>query len=322
MSWPEASEKILRSHIPVGSRLLVAVSGGPDSVALLHFLRGQPYALIVGHVDHQLRSSSKTDARFVKKLAKRWDISCHIARVNVVTYAKAHHLSIEESARDLRYQALSAIAKKERCDAILTAHTAGDQSETVLMNFLRGSGPAGLAGIPETRTSSGSYGKILVRPLLGVRKEQLLAYLKRHAVPFRVDPTNRSMRFSRNRIRHSVLPYLEKIAPGLLERLPQAADIFREEERYWDALVEREFRKTARKNGKRFTVVLPQLLGYHKALSRRILRRILPGLSFQDIEHVFSLARSPQRMSWLEFPGHVWVKREKNKLVVVQKRTG
>ena len=298
------------------------MSGGPDSVALAHFLRGQPYAVVIGHVDHQLRQGSAGDARFVEQLARRWDIPFRTTRVDVKAYARNHSMGIEEAARDVRYRELGAMARRGRCAAILTAHTANDQAETVLMNFLRGSGPTGLAGIPAERTLGGEKGVRLVRPFLHVQKREIQRYLKEAGVACRQDPTNASLRFSRNRIRHITLPYLEKLAPGLSERLAQTADIFRHEEDFWDTRVmSRQLRKTVRKNGQRFTVVLPQLLGYHKALSRRILRRVLPGLSFQDIEQVLTLARSPQKKAWLKFPGHSWVKRENHKLVIIRKRT-
>src|SRR5258706_3186634 len=129
----------LKRWLKPGNRLLVAVSGGPDSVALAHFLRGQPYSLIIGHVDHQLRKGSALDARFVKRLAQEWDIPCRVKRMNVKAYAKTHGQGLEEAARTLRYQALAAMAKKSRCGAVVTAHAADDQAETALMNLLRGS---------------------------------------------------------------------------------------------------------------------------------------------------------------------------------------
>ena len=322
MSWPERAAAVLRSHVPAGSRVLVAVSGGPDSVALAHFMRGQPYALLIGHIDHALRKGSARDARFVRRLARAWDIPCRVKRKNVMAYARAHHRGVEEAARDVRYQALAEVAKHAKCSAITTAHSADDQAETVIMNFLRGSGATGLSGMPVARRLGPSSETLLVRPFLRVRKEQLLRYLKTHAVPYRRDPTNRSLQFSRNRIRLTTLPYLEKLNPGLRERLTQTAEIFRQEEDFWSGQVVREFRKTVHKNGPAFTVVLPRLLGYHKALSRRILRRVLPGSSFQDIEQVLQLASSPEERGCLEFPGGWRVRREKKKLVVFQKRAG
>ena len=278
--------------------------------------------MIIGHIDHQLRRGSSQDARFVERLARRWDIPCRVKRVNVKAFAKKHRMGVEEAARTLRYQALTGMAKKDRCSAIVTAHTANDQAETVLMNFLRGAGSVGLAGIPARRLMGGRRKILILRPLLKMKRNQIMQYLQQNSLRYRRDPTNDSLAFARNRIRHTTLPYLEKSAPGLSDRLIQAADVFRQEEDFWNVPVSREMRKSVRKNGQRFTVVLPKLLGYHKALSRRILRHILPGLSFQDIQHVLHLAERPAGTAWLRLPGNRRVRREKNKLVVIHKRIG
>src|SRR5262249_1592224 len=142
-----------------------------------------------------------------------------------------------------------------------------DQAETVMMNFLRGAASQGLSGMPVARRLDAASALLLVRPFLNVPKEQLLAALKTHGVGYRRDPSNRSLDFSRNRIRLAALPYLEKLNPGLRERLLQAADIFRQEEEFWSSEILKEFHKTAFKSGRAWTVVLPRLLGYHKALS-------------------------------------------------------
>ncbi len=322
MSWQEQSSLFLRSHLPPGSRLLVAVSGGPDSMALAHFLRSQPYALVLGHVDHQLRAGSKRDALFVTKMARTWDLPVRVSRADVRSYARTHRMGLEEAARTVRYQKLLAMAKATRSSAIVTAHTANDQAETVLLHFLRGAGPAGLAGIPSWRLLEGGGKVRVIRPLLHVRRSQIMAYLRAHGLPYRTDSSNRSLQFSRNRIRHSTLPSLGKDNPGLTERLVQSADIFRQEEEFWRPNVLREARKTARQKGQRIMVVLPRLLRYHKALSRRILRHLLPGVSFQDIDQVLTLASGPERAGWLDLSGPWRVKREKTKLIAAKTRMG
>ncbi len=320
MAWQDQAELLLRSSLPVGSRILVAVSGGPDSVVLSHFLRGQPYSLIIGHIDHQLRASSAVDAQFVQALARKWDIPCGVTRVPVQRYSHVHSMGIEEAARILRYQALAIQARKNRCMAIVAAHTANDQAETVLMNFLRGSGPAGLAGIPVVRHLRLTKGVPIVRPFLKVTRKEILAYLSTYKLKSRQDPSNRSLRFHRNRIRHEVLPYLEKRSPGIAQRLIQTADIFQEEEDYWQDHLRGMVRKSVQKNVRGFTVVLDQLLRYHKALSRRILRQILPGLTFQEIEQVLQWARSPQGTRWFQFSGGWRIRCRNNQLVVAHKK--
>jgi len=322
MSWQERASSLLRAHVPSGSRILVAVSGGPDSVALAHFLLSQPYPLVIGHVDHQMRKGSAHDADFVCRMARAWDIPFRVKRGAVPAYARTHHLGLEEAARNVRYAKLSAMARHAGCSVIVTAHTADDQAETVLMNFLRGAGPAGLSGMPVARGLNHGSRLMLVRPFLGLHRKQILVYLKSHSLSSREDPTNDSFRYTRNRIRHATLPYLEKRSPGLRERLTRSADIFRQEEDFWRQQVLQEFHKTVRKNGQKFTVVLPRLLGYHNALSRRILRHVLPGTSFQDIEQVLKLARSSVKAGLFKFPGGWRVRRINQRMVISQKRTG
>jgi tRNA(Ile)-lysidine synthase len=278
-------------------------------VALLHLLKNLSYPLVVGHLDHALRPGSAADARFVKALADAWDLPSRIERENVKAYARKHRLGIEEAARDRRYRTLYSMAKTMHCAAVVTAHTLDDQAETVLMNFLRGSGPAGLAGIPSIRTMEKGGTVQLIRPLLRVAKSEVLLYAKSHFLKYRTDPSNKSPQFTRNRIRQTVLPSLEKEYRGLKRRLAQAADIFREEEDFWEA----EIRRSQ-------TVVLRRLFGYHKALVRRILRRLLPGSSFLDIEQVMHWARSAKKTGFLELSNGWRVSYKKGTLHFQHKR--
>lgn len=312
---PQIVEKRLRAWVPVRSRLLAAVSGGPDSVALAHILRSLPYEVVIGHVDHQLRKNSSQDAHFVETLARGWDVPYRQAEVSVSSHAASVGMGIEEAARDLRYKALNKMAKQARCRAIATAHTADDQGETVLMNMLRGAGPSGLAGIPPVREAAA--GLLIVRPLLTITRPEVLTYLKDQRLSFRQDPSNRSLQFTRNRIRSETLPYLEARHPGLKKRLAQMGDIFREEEGFWEPRTLQEFNKTVRKNGKKITVDLTRLLGYHRALGRRILRHLLKGITFSEVERVFELAYSPNANLTLQLSGGLQVVRKGQELTIL-----
>jgi tRNA(Ile)-lysidine synthase len=185
-----------------GVRVLVAVSGGPDSVALLHALAclraEQRLALIVAHVHHGLRPEADRDAEFVCELAARLDCPVAVERVRV---ASRPGRSPEIAARAARYAALARAARAAGAARIATAHTADDQVETVLMRLLQGAGPRGLAGIPPVR------GRV-VRPLLAVDRAAVLAHLQAHGLPFVEDATNRDVTIPRNRIRHELLPLL------------------------------------------------------------------------------------------------------------------
>src|SRR5262249_19860391 len=153
-------------------------------------------------------------------------------------------MGVEEAARELRYRTLVRMARASRCRVLVTAHTADDQGETVLMNLLRGAGPVGLAGIPPIRQVAQEIK--VIRPVLGVSRQDIMSYLKEHHLSYRHDPSNRSLQFTRNRIRSETLPFLESHYPGLKRRLVQMGDIFREEEAFWDKEVLREFNKTVR----------------------------------------------------------------------------
>lgn len=202
-----------------GEGVLAAVSGGADSVAMLHQLRTAPYRLVVGHVDHRLRADSKRSADFVRRLCTEWDLPCRVARVDVKGRAARQRESVEEAARHLRYAALGRMALATRCRAIVTAHTMNDQAETVLMNLFRGAGPAGLAGMRPARRLSARSRVWLLRPLLKVERTTLRNYLRRHRLGWIDDPSNQDTAFTRNFVRLELLPRIEKRYPGVVARL-------------------------------------------------------------------------------------------------------
>jgi tRNA(Ile)-lysidine synthase len=193
--------------------VVVAVSGGADSVALLRVLAAseeyRPGQLIVAHFDHRLRPGSADDARFVADLASRLELPFELGEADVASLAKAEGDGIEAAARKARYRFLEEAADRHRAHFIATAHTADDQVETVLHRILRGTGVAGLQGIREVRAFFGRQDLYVVRPLLGVRRKEILEYLYEIDQPFCEDPSNADARFTRNRIRHKLLPVLE-----------------------------------------------------------------------------------------------------------------
>jgi tRNA(Ile)-lysidine synthase len=237
-----------------------------------------------------------------------------MAKIQPPSQARLRGLGLEAVAREARYKALAKMAKKSMCSAILTAHTADDQAETVLMNLLRGAGASGLAGIPPARELA--TGLPVLRPLLGISRREILAYLRRHRLPYRTDPTNRQRRFTRNRIRQETLPYLQKRFPGLSQRLVQLGAILRDEEDYWNRGIDKQFKETVRKNGQLTTVDLTRLLGYHKALGRRILRRAVGAIPFQDVERLFAWASSSNGSPLLKLAGGLQVTRKGPKLSI------
>ncbi len=191
--------------------VLLAVSGGADSVALLRAMaalktRGAG-RLCVAHFNHQLRDGADEDERFVVDLCQRFDLVCETGRHDVEQSATLSGEGIEETARRVRYAFLSETAGRLGARFVATAHTADDQAETILHRIVRGTGIVGLAGMSRSRP----FGPVtLLRPLLSIRRHELLEYLSDLGQPFREDPSNADRRFTRNRIRHELLPLLAK----------------------------------------------------------------------------------------------------------------
>ncbi|HET7340988.1 MAG TPA: tRNA lysidine(34) synthetase TilS, partial [Methylomirabilota bacterium] len=222
MGLTHAVERTLRRHAMLagGETVLVAVSGGADSVALLHLLHALAPAwrlrLHVLHVDHGLRPDSAADAGLVRALGARLGVEVDVARVRVGAG------SVEAAARAARYEALEASADRVGAARIAVGHTADDQAETVLMRVLGGAGVRGLAAIPPVR------GRI-IRPLIGLRRDALRRMLREAGVAWVEDPTNRDPKFLRNRIRHELLPLLAACCgPDVVPSLARVARLARE----------------------------------------------------------------------------------------------
>lgn len=200
-----------------GEQVLVAVSGGPDSTALLHVLLELAprlgVTLSAATVDHGLRAESLREACEVARRCRRLGVKCEVLTVDVGR-ARRRHGSLQEAAREARLGALAAAAARSGCTKIALGHTADDQAETILFRILRGTGIAGLAGMAFQRGN-------LIRPLLEVRRAQILRYLGRRKLPFVTDPSNANRRYARVRIRHEVLPFLARENPRVVEALLQ-----------------------------------------------------------------------------------------------------
>jgi tRNA(Ile)-lysidine synthase len=212
-----------KNLMPAGGKILLAVSGGADSVALLCILNKIfPNNLHIAHINHQLRGTdSLNDEYYVRQLAEKYKLPVTTKLVDVNTFAKKQKLSTETAARQLRLEALIKIADKHNCTAIATAHHKNDNAETVIQRILRGTGYKGLAGI---RAKTVFNGKIFVRPLLCLSRDEIEKYLKTQNISWQNDYTNTDTRFTRNRIRHKLLPYLMKESPGLVEIINDLAD--------------------------------------------------------------------------------------------------
>jgi tRNA(Ile)-lysidine synthase len=234
MNPVDAIADFLHRHGLAHTTGIVAVSGGPDSVALAHFLagllrEGKISRLLFAHLNHQLRGEeSNADEDFVRHLPECWQMAdsrlvCHTQRVDVAARAKTEKLNLESVARRERYRWLTQLAHAEGAAWVATGHTADDQAETVLFRLLRGSGVLGLGGMKSCRRLDGEIR--LLRPMLALRRADLLDYLHAGAIPYRVDSSNRDPRFTRNRLRLQLLPLLEEqYSPAVVTVLGRLAE--------------------------------------------------------------------------------------------------
>ncbi len=280
--------------------IVVGVSGGPDSLCLLHLLFSQGYRVIVAHFNHRLRAEAEEDARFVAELAQSWGLPHIQEEADVRAFAQAQHLSLEDAARQLRYRFLFSTAERFQAQAVAVAHTASDQIETVLLHFLRGSGLRGLGGMDYITFLPVFSSRLpLVRPLLGVWREEIEAYCQAHGLTPRQDLSNTSLRFLRNRIRLELLPLLEDYNPRLREHLWQMSRLLREDWTILSEIVEELWSKIILQKGERFLVLDElSLRAQSLPLRRYLIRHSIEALSGQPRD--ISLKTLERAAQWIE----------------------
>ncbi len=211
--------------------LLLAVSGGPDSTALLlacsHLQHELGLEVTAAHFNHRLRAGAAEDETYVKELCGRLGVPCVTGEGDVAAHATSRHASLEAAARDLRYGFLARAAAESGAQGVATGHTLEDQAETVILHLVRGSGLTGLAGMrarSERQPSGGASALIVFRPLLHLRHAETRAFCMERDYEPREDPSNRDLRFARNRVRLRVLPELEKLNPQAIQAIARMAD--------------------------------------------------------------------------------------------------
>ncbi|MCO6454509.1 MAG: tRNA lysidine(34) synthetase TilS [Pirellulaceae bacterium] len=272
METPEVEQHLTATWPPVNWReltVLVAVSGGTDSVALLRALHAQRLAgagrLVVAHYNHRWRDESDAEAQFVDQLCRQLGLPC------VEGHPRNSPTRRDEAtARRLRYEFLRAEARRLGARYVAMAHTADDQVETILHRILRGTGVAGLSGMPRVRPLSTGCG--LIRPLLGVWRNQLRAYLEGLRQPACEDPSNSDLRYRRNRIRHELLPHLAKnYNPRVAEAILRLGQLAADAEGALDAAVEQLHRQTVRSEPTGVLIDCPPLAQADRHLVRRLL---------------------------------------------------
>jgi tRNA(Ile)-lysidine synthase len=296
-----------------GDKVLVAVSGGPDSVALLYALleikEEFDLRLFVAHLNHKLRGSeSDQDQKFVKDLASKLNLRFFSKSVDVKREARKKRLSLEEAARSVRYQYLENSADRIKADRIAIGHHADDQAETFLMRLLRGAGGAGLSGIPPKR------GRI-IRPLIDVRREEIEKFLKERKVPFRTDSSNLLPNYFRNKIRLLLLPQIRKeFNPRIVEVLNRAASILSLQQQYVEKKCEEILGLVCKsKRQDKIVLDLKRFIDYDICLKREMVRLCVKELnqdftelSFESIERTLSLTQKQKSGRKVRLTRNIW----------------
>ncbi len=295
-------------------KVLVAVSGGPDSVALLHVLltlRSKiDIQLGVAHLDHGLRPSAAAgDAAFVAELTAKTGLSLHASKTDILDLHQRERGSLESLGRTARYDFFKRIAQRYGYNKIALGHHADDNAELVLMNLFRGSGPLGLSGIPPVRDNR------YVRPLIGQPQKRIMHFLQSNQIAFVLDATNSDLRFLRNRVRHQLIPELiRRYNPNLVDTLNRTAAIIRSEEDLLNQYSDELFNRLAVKDATSVRIPISTLLESHTALQRRTIRTAiayvkgdLKSITLQHIDAVMYLCRKSSSDQQLRLPGHLTI---------------
>lgn len=308
-----------------GDRVLIAVSGGADSVALayaLHFLKKQyRISITLAHLNHRIRGrAADQDAQFVKELAWRLGLHCVQGKTDVPRMACEQGVSLEMAARESRYEFLERTAREVGANCIATAHTSDDQVETVLLKLTRGAGPQGVSGIPYCAERRGLR---ILRPCRDVTHAEAVRFLRRYGLTWREDKSNLDMTFLRNRVRHQILPLLEsKLNPQVRRAILRTAELLREENEWLDSIA-RGLWSECVESAKRNELSVEKLNSLPRAARRRILRLWLVAggvdadqLGFETIENIERLLVAPRGTRAVPISGALRVVRRYKKLTL------
>jgi len=299
MELLKKAKRIIKKHSMLAEkeRVLIGLSGGPDSVCLLHVLHklkdNFKLDLHALYIDHGLRPEEvPSEIRFCENLCENLTVPFITKSINVKSYAESRGMNRQEAARELRYMVFEETAYMINAQRIALGHTADDQAETLLMRLFRGSGPTGLSAIPPIRG-------IIIRPLIEIERREIERFLEEEQIDFIVDSSNLRKDYLRNKIRSSLIPMLKEYNPAIIDTLSRTATIFREENKYLDIIVAKTMmRLVSRKTDARIEFFLSPVEVMDKVLLRRVLRKAieetkgLRGISFTHIEDIIDLIKS------------------------------
>ena len=321
-------EKIIRfieeqELIERGDKILVALSGGPDSVFLLHFLLKyrKKYGIEIGamHVNHMIRGEeANKDEKFCRKLCLKLGVDYHTVKRNVPSFAKTNKISIEEAAREIRYKELTKIQKNFFYDKIATAHNCSDNAETVFLNLIKGTGLKGLSGIPIRREN-------IIRPILSISKDEILEYLKKNKVEYLIDKTNLSNIYERNFVRNEIFPQIKKhLNPKIEQTIFKSSLVLKKQSTVVNSAIEMISQHVVRKKGDKLEINVDKLNAIDKniwsdVVKLSIERNYSTQASFNDCKKVILLF-SNQIGKSVNISNGLSALRERGKILVYIKR--
>ncbi|MFT4577560.1 MAG: tRNA(Ile)-lysidine synthase [Nitrospinales bacterium] len=293
-------EQVLKGLIAPGDKVLVGVSGGTDSIVLLHvlhwFSRIQNYSLIVVHINHMARGKdSDADANFVESVAEKFKLPFYLKKIDVGVERLKLKTSFQDAARIIRYNFFEETLRAVGGNKVALGHSADDQVETILMNIVRGTGLKGLAGIPQVRG-------FIIRPFWGIHRKDLDIYLKENDISFRDDSSNSDKKYLRNRIRHELIPHLESYNPSIKKSLQEMSGIAREEDSLLSQMTKDIFnQKLGECSEKNIVWEIEDFQIYPIALRQRLVREIfcrmtgdMQAITAYHVQQIINLFNSPK----------------------------
>lgn len=306
-----------------GYKVVVGVSGGADSLALLHILSQMqnsiPITLYVAHVNHGLRDgAAREDADFVEAIAKEWDFEFFLKEAQVSKLSKKWGISEEQAGRRVRYEFFEEVRRLVDGDKIALAHHRDDQAETILHNIIRGTGLAGLSGMKPVRD------EFIIRPLLEVSRQEIEDYCHVNDLKYRTDHTNDEIIYTRNRIRHKIIPMIEEeFNPNFVNGLVRMGDMLRDDDEFLLDYSKKVFHKIGKYKENEVRISLSDFNDYHRSIRGRILRyglelikKDLVGIHNAHIDGIMDLALNSDVGSTLDLPDDIKIRRDYSYLVL------
>lgn len=256
--------------IKSGDKIVVGVSGGPDSICLLHILNKlkdeMNFNIYVAHINHMLRKEADEETEYVKKFCKKIEVECFVKKIDVEKIAKQEKIGTEEAGRKIRYEFFEEVLKKTNSNKITTAHNSNDKAETILLNIVRGSGISGLKGIEAKRNEK------YIRPLIEIDRQEIEEYCKINKLEPKYDETNNENLYNRNKIRNELIPYIKKeFNPNIVKTLNRLSEVATDEDEYLKNITKNLYKKISEIQGENIVLNLKEFNKQELVIKRRVI---------------------------------------------------